>query len=158
LFYFYTKPPRRSLAVRYQFIVVQQQHFSVAALCRVMQVSVSGYYAWKKRLPSSQEQANALLTEQIKTVYEDSDQTYSSPRIYHELKAQGIACSEKRIARLMRLSELQAVTPCRRLRTFSTASFRSKHQMRGGQQTSPPSGLAKAGCIWPLSWTSSPGA
>jgi transposase InsO family protein len=75
-----------------------------------MQVSVSGYYAWKKRLPSSQKQANQHLLEQIKTVYQDSDQTYGSPRIYHELKAAGVACSEKRIARLMHLAQVYAVT------------------------------------------------
>lgn len=96
--------------VRYPFIQEQHLHFSITALCRAMQVSVSGYYAWKKRLPSAQQQANQQLTEQIKTVYRDSDQTYGSPRVYHELKAQGIACSQKRIARLMRLSHLYAVT------------------------------------------------
>lgn len=75
-----------------------------------MQVAVSGYYAWRKRPPSVRTQQNVALTEQIKAVYEDSAQTYGSPRIYYELKAQGIPCSEKRIARLMRLSELYAVT------------------------------------------------
>lgn len=96
--------------MRYQFITEQQQQFPIAALCRVLQVSASGYYAWKKRLPSVQMQANAQLTEQIKTIYEDSDQTYGSPRIYEELKQRGVSCSEKRIARLMRLSQLYAVT------------------------------------------------
>jgi len=99
------KPP-----VRYQFIQQYQGHFSLSALCRVMQVGRSGYYAWKQRLPSAQARANAQLTEQIQEVFADSDQTYGSPRIYHELKAQGVACSEKRIARLMRLSHLSAVT------------------------------------------------
>ena len=78
-----------------------------------MQVSVSGYYAWKKRLPSRQEQQNSLLLEQIKTVYQDSDQTYGSPRIYHELKEAGVACSEKSVARLMHLAQLYALTPKR---------------------------------------------
>ncbi len=75
-----------------------------------MEVSVSGYYAWRKRLPSAQEQQNTILLEQIKTVHEQSDQTYGSPRIYAELKDAGIACSQKRVARLMRLSQLYAVT------------------------------------------------
>ncbi len=75
-----------------------------------MAVCRSGYYAWRKRPPSAQAQANAQLTEQIKTVYEDSDQSYGSPRIYHELKEQGVACSQKRIARLMHLAHLYAVT------------------------------------------------
>jgi putative transposase len=96
--------------VRYLFIQQHQGQFSLSALCRVMVVALSGYYAWKKRQPCAQEQQNAVLTEQIQEVFAESDQTYGSPRIYHELKAQGIACSEKRIARLMRLSHLYAVT------------------------------------------------
>ena len=75
-----------------------------------MAVCRSGYYAWRKRGPSVQTQQNAALCEQIKGVHQDSDQTYGSPRIYQELKEQGIACSEKRIARLMHLSHLYAVT------------------------------------------------
>jgi transposase InsO family protein len=73
-----------------------------------MQVSPSGYCAWKKRLPSAREQANQQLSEQIKAVFAESDQTYGSPRVYHELKEQGVPCSEKRIARLMRLGDLKA--------------------------------------------------
>ena len=96
--------------MRYHFVQQQQGQFALAALCRVMAVSISGYYAWKKRPPSAQAQQNAALTEQIKAAHADSDQTYGSPRIYQELKEQGIPCSQKRVARLMRLAELYAVT------------------------------------------------
>lgn len=125
-----------------------------------MQVAVSGYYAWRKRPPSVRTQQNVALTEQIKAVYEDSAQTYGSPRIYYELKAQGIPCSEKRIARLMRLSELYAVTAkrfvvttdrimrCRLPRTSSTGSSRCKRPMRAGRRISRISTPAKAGCTW----------
>lgn len=78
-----------------------------------MAVCRSGYYAWRKRPPSAQAQTNAQLTEQIKRVYQESDQAYGSPRIYHELKAQGVSCSEKRIARLMHLAHLHAAMPKR---------------------------------------------
>lgn len=99
--------------MRYQFIEQQQGQFALSALCRVMQVSRSGYYAWRKRPLCVREQANLKLTEQIKTVFEESDQTYGSPRIYAQLKEEGIACSEKRIARLMRAANLKAVLPRR---------------------------------------------
>ena len=75
-----------------------------------MQVSRSGYYAWKTRLPSARQQANEKLTEQIRTVYANSEQTYGSPRITEELREQGSACNEKRVARLMHLAQLMAVT------------------------------------------------
>jgi len=99
--------------VRYQFIKEQQEYFSLAALCRTMQVCRGGFYAWKKRGKSVRQQQNETLTEQIKAAYEESDETYGSPRIYKELNEAGIAGSEKRIARLMRLHNLRAVKPKR---------------------------------------------
>jgi putative transposase len=99
--------------VRYQFIKQYQGQFSLSALCRVMQVARSGYYAWCKRPMSATEQANQQLTQQIKTVFEASKQTYGSPRVYEELREQKVACSEKRVARLMRLAALKAVLPKR---------------------------------------------
>jgi putative transposase len=99
--------------VRYQFIKEHQEQFSLAALCRTMQVGRSGFYAWKKRGKSVRQQQNETLTEQIKVAYEESDETYGSPRIYKELNAAGIAGSQKRIARLMRLHNLRALKPKR---------------------------------------------
>jgi transposase InsO family protein len=78
-----------------------------------MGVCRGGYYAWLKRPPSVREQANQLLTHKIQQVFAASDQTYGSPRIYQELNAQAVACSKKRVARLMRLGGLQAVAPRR---------------------------------------------
>ena len=95
--------------MRYQFIQEQQGHFSLAALCRAMQVGRSGFYAWRTRAKSERQINNEILTEQIQAVHEESDATYGSPRIYSELKEAGIACSQKRIAHLMRLHNLSAV-------------------------------------------------
>jgi len=81
----------------------------VSVLCRVMLVSRGAYYAWLKRPISPRAQANQVLTEQIQTVFAESKQTYGSPRIFEELKEQAIACSEKRVARLMRAANLKAV-------------------------------------------------
>lgn len=78
-----------------------------------MQVARSGYYAWCRRPPSPREQANQQLTQQIKTLFEESKETYGSPRIYEDLKEQQVACSQKRVARLMRLSHLKATVPKR---------------------------------------------
>jgi hypothetical protein len=74
--------------VRYQFIKQYQGQFSTSALCRAMNVSRSGYDAWSKPDPSQRELANLQLTEQSKSVFQESNQTYGSPRIYAELKAQ----------------------------------------------------------------------
>ena len=78
-----------------------------------MTVCRSGFYAWCKRETSTRERANIELAKKIDVIYKESDKTYGSPRVYHELKGQGIACSEKRIARLMRLCDIKAVMPRR---------------------------------------------
>jgi putative transposase len=58
----------------------------------------------------------------IKTVFQESDETYGSPRVYRALKAQGVACSENRVARLMRLRGLRA----KQVRRFRATTKRNK--------------------------------
>ena len=88
--------------MRYQFIQTNRKQFSVQLMCKVLAVSRSGYYAWRKRPVSNREMANQTLIKQIQTVYEASYETYGSPRIYHELDQKAVPCSENRVARLMR--------------------------------------------------------
>ena len=71
-------------------------------MCKVLDVAPSGYYAWRKQPSSQREMANQELLKDIKAVYENSNGTYGSPRIYYEIKER-IACSENRVARLMLL-------------------------------------------------------
>jgi putative transposase len=78
-----------------------------------MQVSRSGYYAWCRRPVSPRKKANEELTEQLKAIYQESDQTYGSPRVHSQLRKEGVVCSEKRIARLMRVAGLKACPPLR---------------------------------------------
>lgn len=94
--------------MKFQFIEAHRIRFTVQLMCEVLQVSRSGYYAWRKRPISKREMANQVLVKQIRAVHEQSFETYGSPRIYHELNAQGIRCSEKRVARLMRRHGIQA--------------------------------------------------
>ena len=55
---------------RYRFIAVEKAQYSVAQLCRVLQVAPSGFYAWRHRQPSPRAQANAVLDDQIKRIFE----------------------------------------------------------------------------------------
>jgi len=87
--------------MRYQFIEDHRKEFMVTLMCRVLAVSTSGYYAWRKRPASAREMANQRLLKEIKAVHEASGQTYGSPRVYHELKGR-IQCSQNRVARLMK--------------------------------------------------------
>ena len=77
-------------------------------MCQVLSVSPSGYYAWCKRPVSTREMANQELVKKIEATYNDSYETYGSPRVYRDLKAAGEPCSRNRVARLMRLGGLRA--------------------------------------------------
>jgi putative transposase len=81
--------------------------FSVRRMTQALGVSASGYYAWRKRLPSQQAQANAALLTRIRLVYAQSRKTYGSPRVHAELREQGIPCGRHRVARLMRKHAIQ---------------------------------------------------
>lgn len=74
----------------------------MSILCETLEVSVSGYYAWRKRPPSRHSREDAELAEQVKTVFQTYRGVYGSPRVHAELQDQGIKCARKRVARLMR--------------------------------------------------------
>ena len=84
-------------------------------MCKVLEVSPSGYYAWRDRPPSAREMANRELTEEINVAFEESGETYGSPRIYQVMRKLGLMCSKNRVARLMRAEGLRA-KQTRRLR------------------------------------------
>jgi len=94
--------------MRFQFIENHRNDLPMTRLCKVLDVSPSGYYAWRQRPASAREMANRELVKKIEVVYNDSYGTYGSPRVYRELQAQGVACSENRVARLMRLYHIRA--------------------------------------------------
>jgi putative transposase len=102
---------------RYRFIAVEKAQYSVAQLCRVLEVSASGFYAWRHRQPSRRALTNATLTEQIRAIHERSRCTYGAPRIHAELRARKKRVSRKRVARLMRVAGLVGHPPRRFRRT-----------------------------------------
>src|SRR5437763_1011396 len=77
-------------------------------LCRCLEVSRSGFYAWATRPVSNRVQEDGRLTAQLRLVHADSHQTYGRPRLCAALRARGLAVSEKRVARLMRAAGLYA--------------------------------------------------
>lgn len=103
--------------MRFQFIEDHRDEFPVTRLCQVLEVSPSGYYAWRNRPVSQREMANQRLLAKIKVVHAESHETYGSPRVYRELKADGVSCSENRVARLMRGHDIRAKQAKRYKRT-----------------------------------------
>jgi putative transposase len=77
-------------------------------MCRVLGVSVSGYYDWREREPSEHEREDGELAKEIHRLFYTNRSVYGSPRIQIELRERGIRCSKERVARLMREMELCA--------------------------------------------------
>ena len=104
-----------------------QAVFSIATMARVLGVSSSGFYAWVDRPLSHRAQANCLLTEQIREIYEMSDATYGMPRVFAELRDRRIVASRKRIASLMRRAGIKGVS---RRRGFCVTTQRNPSEAK----------------------------
>lgn len=102
----------------YQIVEASRDRASVETLCRALGVSVSGYYAWQGRPPSQRQQMDAHLLLHIQAAYQVGRGLYGSPRIQAALRQQGLRCSRKRVARLMRQHGIHSRRrPKRRVRT-----------------------------------------
>ncbi len=98
----------------FQLIEAEKTSFPVKFMCRMLGVSRSGYYGWRGRLSSTSNRANVALTERIQEIHRRSRETYGSPRVHAELRALGIRCGRKRVARLMREAGLRGCLRGRR--------------------------------------------
>jgi transposase InsO family protein len=104
--------------VRYAFIESQVEQYPVERMCHTLEVSVSGYYAWRKHEASGHQQMDERLLEQVRGVHQASRGLYGSPRVHAALQQQGIRCGRKRVARLMHDAGIYSRRrPRRRVRT-----------------------------------------
>ena len=109
--------------MRFAFIAEEKAAFPVRLLCRTLQVSRAGFYAWQARPPASRVRADQRLGLEIAAIHAESQQRYGSPRIHAELMDRGCRTSRKRVARLMRVRGLAA----RRRRRFRVPTTHSRH-------------------------------
>lgn len=109
--------------MKYHFIREHQQEYPVTTMCQVLDVSVSGYFAWKQRPASARQMADERLSVRIRQVHEAAHQISGSRRIRAELAEQGRLCGRKRVVRLMHQHGLKARH--RRHRTVTTDSQHS---------------------------------
>ena len=93
-------------------------------MCRLLSVSVSGYYNWKKQPASHREKEDNRLVSLIEKIHKGSRFTYGSPRIHQHLKGLGEGCSRKRVEKLMRDFGIRA-----RSRRKFKATTNSKHNL-----------------------------
>ncbi len=105
----------------FRFIQAEKANHHVRTLCRLLEVSSSGYYAFCTRPPSRRSLEDLELTEQILAIHEASRRNYGAPRIHAALRFEGRRCAKKRVARLMRRACIQGVPTRRRYRTTRRA-------------------------------------
>ena len=87
-----------------------QAAHALTTMCRVLDVSASGYHAWTSRAPSCRSVEDARLLELIRTFHRASRGTYGTPRIHRDLRAAGIRVGRKRVARLLKQAGLRGVS------------------------------------------------
>jgi len=98
-------------------VKANQACYRVATMCRVLEVSRSGYYDWLNRAPSARAQANATLLARIQEIHRESDGTYGAPRMHVELCEGATPASLNRVARVMRQAGIQGVSRRKGVRT-----------------------------------------
>jgi putative transposase len=110
--------------MKYTFISENRGRFKVDWMCKAIDISRSGYYAWRKRPESKRTKENRKLADKIKLIHMDKyKKAYGSPRIHQELKENGVPCSQNRVARVMNKEGIRAIVP-RKYR----ATTNSKHK------------------------------
>src|SRR5438552_13045915 len=102
--------PQTARKVRrfYQFIQLHQEQYSVKTMCRLLNVTRSGYYAWLKEPISNRAQEDARLVRLIRASFVASHGIYGAPRVFLDLREGGETCSKHRVARLMRINGIRA--------------------------------------------------
>jgi putative transposase len=98
-----------SIRRRYEFIKANQHEFGVKAMCGLLDVARSGYYAWLKEPVSNRAQEDARLLRLIRASFVASHGIYGAPRVFLDLREAGESCSKHRVARIMRTNGIRAV-------------------------------------------------
>ena len=109
--------------MKFRFVQENRETFRVSKMCKVLKVSRSGYYAWRRRCPSDREEEDRRLAVQIREIHEANRQVYGSPRIYKVLQGRGIRCGKHRVAKIMRFESLRGRS---KKRFRSTATVRAE--------------------------------
>ncbi len=93
--------------MKYAFVHCERENHSIILLCRVLEVSRSGYYKWLTRKASSRQKNREKLLERILEIFDESRQTYGCPRIFQQLRQEGFTSSYNTVEKLMRENEIQ---------------------------------------------------
>ena len=94
--------------MKYAFISKHSDVHKIVRMCNVLEVSSSGYYDWVDRPESNRSRENRALIERIIYHHQQSNAIYGSPKIHEDLLDEGETCSVKRVARLMKVADIES--------------------------------------------------
>jgi putative transposase len=143
--------------MRFVFIQAHARIFHIQTMCRVLEVSRAGFYAWRARPLCQRVIADRILVERIRRIHQGRRRAYGSPRILRDLRAEGAVCGKHRVARLMQeagirakqapqfrvttqSSHRQPVAPNRLARRFEVAAHPMANQTWAADITYIPTG------------------
>jgi putative transposase len=102
----------------FKLIAAEKAEHPIGLLCKVLDVSRSGFYAWSARAPSDRELSDAWLLERIREIHRANRGVYGAPRVHAELRiGHGVRVGRKRVERLMRSAGISGLVPKKRGRT-----------------------------------------
>ena len=95
--------------MKYAWIDAERNAFELAKMCAVLDVSVSGYRAWKRGgAPNRKRLTDAQMLALIRAIHAEFKGAYGSPRMVLELRARGFSAGKERVERLMRDNGIHA--------------------------------------------------
>jgi len=96
--------------MKFRFISAHRETFKVGRMCKLLNVSRSGYHAWRNRPESRRSLESRALEAKIRVLHSASHSIYGAPRIHRDLIDDGIRCSKNRVARIMRKAGIRSRT------------------------------------------------
>ena len=103
--------------MKYKFIMENRKEYRLGKMCKMLEVSRSGYHNYVRRKMSQRQLENQMLLERIRRIHHLSRGLYGSPKIYQELRKLGLKYNRKRIVRIMRINGIRAKTKRKYKRT-----------------------------------------
>jgi transposase InsO family protein len=121
--------------------LVIAERFAASRVCELLEVSRSGFYAWRTGEESLREERDRELVPVIREVFWHHRRRYGARRVAVELSSRGIACGVARVARLLKTQGLQAIQP----KSFKPRTTESRHRLGYNQNLlaglAPPAGI-----------------
>lgn len=110
--------------MKFEFIFDHRETYNVGRMCKLLNVSRSGFYSWCNRSESPRNRENQVLEDKIRVLHAESHSIYGAPRIHQELVHTGHPCGKNRVARIMKEAGIRS-----RTRKKFKATTHSKHNL-----------------------------